>query len=139
MASLRYLWIDANVILRFITGDPPALAAKALELMTSAEKGEVGLRLSHLVLAEVVWVLSSFYKYTKTEIAEILISFICADGIYTENPELLMQALKDMAEKNVDFVDAFLAALARTRKETISSFDNDFQKLNVNWVVPGES
>ncbi|MDN5364792.1 MAG: hypothetical protein PWQ91_1857, partial [Eubacteriales bacterium] len=28
-----YLWIDANVVLRFLTGDPPEMARKALQLM----------------------------------------------------------------------------------------------------------
>jgi predicted nucleic acid-binding protein len=41
-----------------------------------------------------------------------------------------------MAEKNVDFVDAYLAALARAQEESICSFDNDFKKLNVSWVAP---
>ncbi|ACA58929.1 PIN domain-containing protein [Candidatus Desulforudis audaxviator] len=131
-----YLWVDANVVLRFLTGDPPAMAAKALELMSRAEKGAIGLRVSHLVAAEIVWVLSSFYKYDKTQIAETLNSFLSADGIYAENPALLIQALQDMAEKNVDFVDAYLAALARAQEESICSFDNDFEKLNVRWVTP---
>jgi predicted nucleic acid-binding protein len=97
-----YLWVDANVVLRFLTGDPPEMAAKAMELMSRAEKGAIGLRVSHLVVAEIVWVLSSFYKYAK----------------------------------NVDFADAYLAALARAQEESICSFDNDFEKLNVKWVTP---
>ncbi|MFZ5897728.1 MAG: PIN domain-containing protein [Bacillota bacterium] len=94
------------------------------------------MRVSHLVVAEIVWVLSSFYKYAKSQIAVTLISFLGADGIYAENPALLIQALQDMAEKNVDFADAYLAALARTQKESICSFDNNFEKLNVRWVTP---
>jgi hypothetical protein len=31
-----YLWVDANVVLRFLTGDPPEMAAKAMELMSRA-------------------------------------------------------------------------------------------------------
>ncbi|MCL5290237.1 MAG: type II toxin-antitoxin system VapC family toxin [Firmicutes bacterium] len=131
-----YMWIDANVILRFITGDPPEMAEKVLELMPRIENGEMALRLSHIVVAEVVWVLSSFYKYSKKEIAETMITFINADGIYPDNPTLLIQALKDMDDYNVDFADAYLAALARTHLEAVCSFDNDFKKLNVNLVLP---
>ncbi|WP_258360725.1 hypothetical protein [Moorella sulfitireducens (nom. illeg.)] len=43
---MTYLWIDANVILRFITGDPPEMAVKTLKLMARAEKGDIGLRVS---------------------------------------------------------------------------------------------
>ncbi|MDN5293617.1 MAG: hypothetical protein PWQ31_922 [Eubacteriales bacterium] len=131
-----YLWIDANVVLRFLTGDPPEMARKALQLMRRAEKGEIGLRISHLVVAEIVWVLSSFYSFSKKSIAETMTSFLSAEGIFVENVDLLIQALQDMAEKNVDFVDAYLAALARTRGERVCSFDSDFARLNVRWVTP---
>ncbi|MEW6276379.1 MAG: type II toxin-antitoxin system VapC family toxin [Bacillota bacterium] len=131
-----YLWVDANVVLRFITGEPPEMAAQALELMARAENGEVCLRLPHLVVAEIVWVLSSFYQFTKREIADTLVSFIDADGIQVDNSDLVIQALQDMAKKNVDFADAYLAALARQKKESVCSFDNDFEKLNVSLVKP---
>lgn len=131
-----YIWLDANVILRFITGDPPEMAEKVLKLMARAENSEVALRLSHIVAAEVVWVLSSFYKYPKREIADTMITFINADGIYPDNPALIIQALIDMADYNVDFADAYLAAIARTRSEAVCSFDNDFVKLNVSLVIP---
>ncbi|WP_258360724.1 hypothetical protein [Moorella sulfitireducens (nom. illeg.)] len=65
-----------------------------------------------------------------------MISFICADGIYPESRALLILALKDMAEKNVNFVDAYLAALAGNQEEAICSFEVDFQKLGVKWVAP---
>jgi len=35
------LWIDANVIVRHITGDPPDMARRVGELMKRAERGEV--------------------------------------------------------------------------------------------------
>lgn len=134
--KMVYLWVDANVVLRFLTGDPPDMADKVLELMNRAEKGEIGLRISHLVLAEIIWVLSSFYKHTKSRIADTLVSFLSAGGIYADNSALLIQALNDMAEKNVDFTDAYLAALARAQEEGVCSFDNDFEKLNIRWIVP---
>jgi len=133
-----YLWIDANVILRFFTNDPPDMAAKALALMKRAEKGDVGLRVSHLVVAETVWVLSSYYGFGKSQIAETLTSFLMADGVYVDDRTILIQSLHDMAEKNVDFVDAFLAALAKKHGEKVCSFDKDFEKLDVKWVTPSE-
>ncbi|WP_307402359.1 PIN domain-containing protein [Desulfofundulus luciae] len=38
--------------------------------------------------------------------------------------------------KNIDFVDAYLAALAKQHEESVCSFDSDFEKLNVNLVKP---
>ncbi len=42
-----------------------------------------------------------------------------------------------MATSNVDFVDAYLAEVARGRGESVCSFDRDFDRLNVEWVQPG--
>ena len=131
-----YFWVDANVLLRFITGDPPGMAAAVLELMERAEKGEVKLKISHLILAEVVWVLSSYYKFPKSEIADVLISLITADGIEVEEEGLAVKALLNMSEKNVDFADALLAARVAANKEPVCSFDRDFEKLDVVLAVP---
>jgi len=65
-----------------------------------------------------------------------MIAFINADGICPDNPDLLIQSLKDMADNNVDFADAYLAALARTRSEAVCSFDTGSAKLNVSLVIP---
>jgi predicted nucleic acid-binding protein len=54
------LWLDANVIPRFLTKDSPGMAERSARLMTQAERGEVSLYVSLLVLAEVIWVLKSF-------------------------------------------------------------------------------
>jgi len=54
------LWVDANVVLRFLTRDPAEQAEKAAKLMAMAERGEVTLVLSTLTVAEIFWVLKSF-------------------------------------------------------------------------------
>ena len=69
---MTVFWVDANVLLRFLTGEPPQLAERALRLIQRAEQGEITLRLSPIVVAEVVWVLSSFYRYSRAQIAEVL-------------------------------------------------------------------
>lgn len=40
------LWVDANVILRFLTKDPQDLAERSARLMAKAEKGKVSLYIS---------------------------------------------------------------------------------------------
>jgi predicted nucleic acid-binding protein len=48
------LWLDANVILRFLTKDPPEMVERSARLMAKTERGEVSLYISLLVLAEVI-------------------------------------------------------------------------------------
>lgn len=128
------LWVDANVLLRLITGDPPELAQRALRLVERAELGEVTLRLSPLVVAEIVWVLGS-YRYSRTQITEVLLPLVTARGVGLEDAQVVA-ALDRMATANVDFIDAFLAETARCQGGAVASFDRDFSRLGVDWVEP---
>lgn len=131
------VWVDANVLLRLLTDEPPWMAEKAVALARRAERKEIELRVSVLVVAEVVWVLTSYYKRSRAEIAHALVPLLLADGVWAEDRELVIGALGVMSMANVDFVDAYLAELARENGQAVCSFDKDFLKLNVELVTPG--
>ncbi len=105
-------WLDTNVILRFLLHDDDTLFKKAKDLFEKAERGELTLYLHPLVLAELVWTLESFYSIPKAEIANILTNFIDADGISAPDKELARNALQAYQDKNVDYIDAYLAQCA---------------------------
>lgn len=135
---MRRLWLDANVVLRFLTGEPEEMARESRELMALAESGRVKLVLTELVLAEIVWVLSSYYSQPMERIRETLSAFITAPGVEVERLNVLLEALDRAAEKNLDFVDAYLAARATRAGEPVCTFDkSDFQRLPGEWVRPG--
>lgn len=130
------LWVDANVLLRFLTGEPKDLADKAASLMARAERGEVVLVVSSLVIAEAIWVLKSFYRHSLEEIAGVLVPLMSADGLEVEDRETLIQGVELARDENVDFVDAVLALQASRRGESVCSFDGDFKRLPVQWMTP---
>ncbi len=133
---MNNLWLDTNILLRFLTGDPPDMAEKVVAMMQDAQDGKVTLRLSTLVIAETVWVLSSFYKHDKNKIADTLISLLEANGIKADNKSLAVRALTQMSATNVDFTDAYLAETARAAGEPVCSFDRDFDLLGVTRISP---
>lgn len=131
------LWVDANVILRFLTKDPQDLAERSARLMAKAEKGKVSLYISPLVLAEVIWVLKSFYRYSMADIAHAIISLVSAPGIEVDDRELIIRATELSRDQNVDFVDAYLALQAADHGEKVCTFDEtDFKRLPVEWTMP---
>ena len=125
------VWVDANVVLRLLTGQPQVQAQAAAALMARADAGEVRLRLCPLVVAEVVWVLTSAYDVPRERVAEVLTSFLASGGLVVEEGMLLVAALAQMAEQRVDFVDAYLAAKARLSGAPVATFDGDFDRLGV--------
>ena len=80
--------------------------------------------------------LSSFYRYPRTQITEVLIPLLTAEGILLEEAEQVIAALDRMATANVDFIDAFLAEVARREGGSVVSFDRDFRRLDIPWVEP---
>jgi predicted nucleic acid-binding protein len=135
---VKRLRVDANVLLRFLTGEPEVMAESAARLMRRAEEGEVLLILSPLIVAEIVWVLKSFYRRTAAEIAHVLVPLLSADGLEVKDREILAGALELARDKNVDFVDAVIALEAVRNGEEVCSFDEtDFRRLPAIWVSPG--
>jgi predicted nucleic acid-binding protein len=132
--------IDSNVILRYLTKDPPKMAEAALRTLDDAQKGRISLLLTPLTVAEVVWVLESFYGYAKAKIAEIMGQFLFCDGLEVEDLDLIIEALSLYQAKNLDFADAFLAAIALRRgPQGIYSFDKDFNRVaGITRLEPGK-
>lgn len=129
--SRSVFWVDANVFLRFLTGEPQDMSGRAARLLERAQQRELVLKVHAIVVAEVVWVLQSFYGYSRAEISGVLIPLLEDHGLRVEEGRVVIQALTVMASANVDFADALLAERARTRGEGIASFDKDFEKLGV--------
>jgi predicted nucleic acid-binding protein len=132
--------IDANVILRYLTKDPAKMAEAAFKIFDDAKNGKLSLLLTSLTVAEVVWVLESFYDHSKTEIAQTIAQLLFCDGLEVEDLDLLMEALTLYQGKNLDFADAFLAAVALRRgPQAIYSFDQHFNRVpGISRLEPGK-
>jgi len=123
-------YVDANLILRFLVGDPPEMAEQAAHLFQAVEAGQVTLIVDDITVTEVVWVLQSFYKHAPANIAAAIRDLLLHTGITTDDKDTLLYALSLYETKNVDFADALLAARMQKRRiEAVFSFDNHFDQL----------
>ncbi|TSA86722.1 type II toxin-antitoxin system VapC family toxin [Deinococcus detaillensis] len=131
---LEGVLLDANIVLRYLTNEPPEMAGRSRALLERAERGELRLILTPLVLAECVWVLKSFYKLPLVRISGALQQVLELGSVTTQQRPVISAALISMAQHNVDFADAYLAELARAEGLSVASFDQDFSKLSVTLV-----
>jgi predicted nucleic-acid-binding protein len=128
--SASNVWADTNVLVRFITHDDSAQTRRVRAVMRRAEQGELSLRVSALVVAEVIWVLESVYRYERAAIGAALRELLIADGIAVEEQDVVVEALRLMQE-DIAFIDAYAAVLARSHQEPVFTFDNGFRQLDV--------
>lgn len=138
---MKCAYVDANVIIRLITGDPPEMAEQVAHLFQRVDDGVLELIVDEIVLAETVWVLSSFYGFSASQIAPVMRTFLISKGILCDDKTGLLQALTLYEDKNIDFVDALLAV--RMFKHGIShvySFDKHFNRLeSITRMSPDQS
>ena len=125
----KTLILDTNVLLRYLTNDVPAKADDVEKLFKDAQSGVVKLFVSDICVAELVWTLQSFYKLQKSDIASKVTAIINTPGFYFSDERMLLDAIRRFSEKNVDFIDAYNAALASKLKMKISSYDDDYRKF----------
>lgn len=124
IASLmkRYL-LDSNVILRHLLADIPEHSDAAGKVIAAASDKKFTLILTSLVTAECVFMLESFYKRSKPEIARSMSFVLQQPGVESEEVEVLLAALKHYAMKNSQFADAYLLARSASEDNTLLSFD----------------
>ena len=137
---MRRVYVDTNIILRFITGSPADQASQAKRLFNAAEQGEVSLVLDEIALAESVWVLSSLYKFSRDAIRDVLQVIIASPGIEMNDEMGALLALTLYADLNVDFEDALISVhMGRDGIEEIYTFDKHFSRLpGVKPLPPGD-
>jgi len=119
--------LDANVIIRFLLNDHPKLSLQAKKFFSQAEKGLINLYLDEVVLAEVIWTLSSFYKIKKTEIIDRLKTLLAQDWLVNPKKELLLEALGAYRRANLDYIDCWILVVSKSLGVTLETFD---QKLS---------
>lgn len=119
-------YLDTNVVVRHITGEPPEQARQASDYLRQADE----LLLPDLIVAEVVYVLESFYDFSRLRIAASLETVITSSAIAVIDALVLLRALEIYASLPLDFADAYLAASAeRSGVRTVASFDRDFDRI----------
>jgi predicted nucleic-acid-binding protein len=104
--------VDANVILRHLLGDDARLSAAAGAIFAAVEAGEARVMCDPVNLAEVVWVLRSFYKMANREIGEGLGTLLKADGFVMPDKGRYIRALESLSEHDMRFGDACVCATA---------------------------
>jgi predicted nucleic acid-binding protein len=119
-------FVDTNVLVRHLTGDPPAQAARAARYLQRADT----LLLPDLILAEVAYVLESFYETPRRQVAETLRAVLAFPAVRVVDGDLLQRAVEVYEVHRLDFADAYLVASAeRSGVGLVASFDRAIDRV----------
>jgi predicted nucleic-acid-binding protein len=128
-------FVDTNILVRHLTGDPPKMARQATAYLGSASE----VLLTDLVVTETIYVLESFYKTPRLQVAEAMRSLIAFGSIVTVDPALLLRAIELYETDRLDFAEAYLVASAETTGvNKVASFDRSIDRIEtIERIDPG--
>jgi predicted nucleic-acid-binding protein len=122
--------IDTNLIVRHLVQDHEKNAKTGDRLFDACDRGEIALLVLSTVLAECVFVLESFYKHSRGDIAAALSALISSPGVEISALAIHLDALERYPKTKAHFVDCILAATAAAQDIPVATFDLDFQKFS---------
>ncbi len=119
-------FVDTNIIVRHLTGEPPEIAKRATAYLAA----EPELFLTDLIVAETIYVLESFYKTPRELIANAMRSLIALRSVITVDPALLLRSLEVYEFDRIDFAEAYLVACAESSGvNRVASFDRSIDRV----------
>ncbi len=121
--------VDTNLIVRYLVEDHEKHVHAATKLIAACQRGEIALVLLPTVAAECVFVLESYYKRSRAEVARVLSGFIASPGIELAEKSVHLDALERYHSSKLHFVDCVIAATAAHDDIPVATFDRDFRKF----------
>ena len=117
--------VDTNVLVRLLTRDDARQVSAAEEFVSR------GAWVSHLVLAEAIWVLSSVYDLRAGEIAKAVEMLLNHRDLTLQDADVVEAALDDYRKKpSLSFSDCVVLEAARKAGHLpLGTFDRDLGKL----------
>ncbi|MDE0062837.1 MAG: type II toxin-antitoxin system VapC family toxin [Gammaproteobacteria bacterium] len=118
--------VDTNVLVRLIVRDDPEQVESSEAFVTP------GAWVSHLVLAETVWVLKSVYGLDSAGIATAVEMLVEHDRLVLQDGDVVQNALAAFRQQSsVGFVDCLILKVARKLgHRPLGTFDKSMSRLD---------
>lgn len=118
--------VDTNVLVRLITRDDKEQVAAAEAFV------EKGAWASHLVLAELTWVLVSAYDLDHTQVARAVEMLLHHEQISVQDADVVSAALENYRSKpTLGFSDCLILEIARKAGHVpLGTFDRNLSRLS---------
>jgi len=117
--------LDTNLIIRFLVNDDPQKVSKVEKLLKDKNNTNI---LLDTIVAEIIWVLNSYYSLKKTEVVEKIRALIHVDTIEC-NEVLINKALAFWEGNNISYIDSYLVAVANLGNIPLFSYDDKLKSI----------
>lgn len=134
-------FLDSNVFVRYFAKESDLTVYEdCFKLIKALKEGRFRAYTSHIVFAEVIWVLRSVYKISRSESVEVIKSLNSLSGLKLVDKFQTYKATQFYEESSIKYIDALIASISQiqNRRWTVVSYDKDFDKLKILRKEPGQ-
>jgi predicted nucleic-acid-binding protein len=123
-------FVDTNIFIRFLSDDDPEKADACEKIFKKAVEEKESIFTTELVIAEIIWVLESFYELEKEEVQDKVEKILNTPNLICPHKDLILSALTLYSEKNIDYIDAYNALILKEKGiEELYSYDKDYDRI----------
>jgi predicted nucleic acid-binding protein len=135
--DMKYV-IDTNIFLRVLINEHELSYRSGLELLEEVKLGKWDAVVPGVVLSELAWILSSYYKFPKTKVVMAIQSVMNLRGLTVVDEYEYHLAFDLYLHHSVKYIDACIASMPmiQNQQAIIVSYDHDFDKLGVQRKEP---
>lgn len=105
--------LDTNVLVRFLVRDDEVQASRVLARLRSVTEQDGTAFVPDVVLAELVWVLRSTYRFPKDRIVSVVRGLYATRHLTFSSPDRITRALSAFETGRGDFADYLIREQAR--------------------------
>lgn len=132
MTERDAVWLlDTSVLVRHLIQDIPDHAARATELIRSVERGEREVRLSDVVVTELIHVLHKRYGAPREDVRDSVLPILNLAGVVLPGKRVYADVFEQwIRERSLSFVDCYQLCLARQLGSPgVITFDKKMNRL----------
>jgi predicted nucleic-acid-binding protein len=123
--------LDTNVLVRLLVADDPGQTAKARQFVGRHCSPQSPGFINSVVLAELVWVLDSVYRFSRLEIAAAIEKLLAGGDRIVEHHDEVRAALAEYRAGGIGFTDAIIVHINRACGcAATATFDRKAMKLD---------
>ena len=128
--------LDTNILARYLRDDDPVQSRRAAHFIQRALRQNNPLYVDHVVLCELVWILSSVYEHRKDEIVAIVEAVLLTGQFRLEDKPVIELALEDYRKSKADFADCLIGRRNQAGGcESTLTFDRKLKNIDAFEVV----
>ena len=101
--------LDSNCLLRYLVRDDEKQYAQIARRIAAAADARDAFYINHIVLCELVWVLTQGYGFAKPDVCATLDILLASGAFQFEQRATVMGALADYKTATVGFADCLIA------------------------------